>query len=351
MADTWLPPRVDYEVRDGRIITDGSVRNRITGTALAAILGESPWSTPFQVACELLGLARKDISNKPAVKTGVILEPRIIEYAKSTYPEFGTFLAAEEVFEKREGDHDSWASDFEDEVFGGHVDGLVTSPEGDNYILEIKTSANMDSWTDGVPIYYQRQVGLYNEFLTEKDKAYVVLGIVDSGTYASPISWCPSGSNVGMFEMNIDREWMKEGIDRARAWYDEFIMNNTTPEPDPLNPKDMELFNKLCNLTDSVESIQDLIAQYDAVTMRIEEAENRIKVEYDTAEFLKKKIKDYMDVHTLSELTSKDGVSRVVLQSSPRKSYDYARMEADGIDLTRYTTTTTTKTFKFKRKK
>ena len=62
MARKYLAPTCSYEISDGTIRTDGSVHNKVTGTSMAGILGLSPWSSPFQVACALLGLGREDIS-------------------------------------------------------------------------------------------------------------------------------------------------------------------------------------------------------------------------------------------------------------------------------------------------
>lgn len=201
----YTPPKCGFMIDGDRIRADGTHKGRISGTMMAGILGVSPWSSPFTVACDLLGLATEDISSKAVVKAGHALESVVIEYMNAVHPDIGAFVPAEEMFAQREGDHDSWAPDFEDEVFTGHVDGVVMASDGNQYILEVKTSSNMESWLNGVPEYYQWQVGLYNHFITHQDKAYVALGVMNPGALKDPSTWVPSSTNTALFELPIDQ--------------------------------------------------------------------------------------------------------------------------------------------------
>lgn len=113
---SYNSPKCTFTVDGAHIVSDGSVRNKVTGTSMAGILGCSPFSSPFQIACALLGVCRENLDGKPAIETGKVLEPVIIDYLGRTYPDKGFFLPAEDVYEKRAGDHDSWESDFKDDV-------------------------------------------------------------------------------------------------------------------------------------------------------------------------------------------------------------------------------------------
>lgn len=345
MSRQYEPPKCKYRVENGHIVSEGDVRNKMSGTAIGAILGVSPWSTPFQAACNLLGLGREDISGKPAVKTGIALEDRIIRYADSTYSSKGTFLAAEEVYEKRAGDHDSWVSDFQDDYFAGHVDGIVVSPDGEDYILEVKTTGNPEGWVESVPIQYYWQVALYNEFITQKDKAYVVLGIVNNNTYRDPESWVPNINTVGLFEMAIDMEDVREKMQIAREWYDKYIMNGVTPDYDPDNEGDVELYEHLKALTADIDEVQELMDQYWDAETKVNEALVAVENYTTFKEDVKSKLKDYMVAHNLSSLPSKNGQCRGVLGTQSRKSYDMAKMAKAGIDIESYAKTTNVKTF------
>ena len=350
MVRTYLPPKCAFKVEGNHIVSLGDIRTKVSGTSMAGVLGVSPYTTPFQVACSLLGLCREDISNKPAVKVGVALEEKIIRYLGEMHKDIGLFMAAEEVYEKREGDHDSWVSDFDDEYFAGHVDGIVTAEDGD-HILEIKTTGNPDLWIDGVPIGYYWQISLYNEFITKKDMAYVGLGIVDQNTYRDPNSWVPNKNTVGLFEMPIDRADVREKMDQVREWYDTYVAQGVTPDYDPSNEGDVEMFEHLKALVMDMETAQDLMDKYWDAEQQLKENEKQMSELTDTKDNIKAQLKDYLLLHNLANLTSKNGECYGVLTSKTTKSYDYNRMAEDGIDISKYLVETETKTFTIKKSK
>jgi hypothetical protein len=350
MTKTYFSPKCRYEIHGNRIVTDRTVMHKISGTSMAGILGLSPWSSPFQVACNLLGLAREDISEKPSVKVGNKLEPLIISYADQVYgPRYGTFLSAESVYEKRTGDHDSWVSDFDSDVFAGHVDGIVFSEDGNDYVLEIKTSSNLDSWRDGVPEYYYWQIALYNHFLCKREKAYVVLGMVNENTYRDHTSWVPNENTVAMFEMPINQMDVDEKIETVRKWYYEFVEKGITPEYDPSIPGDVEMYEHLVNLAQDVEEISKLVESYAEVDTAIAVEEAKSLSLYVQRDDLKARIKDYLTAHGLSTLDSTSGnyVGKVTNQT--RVKFDEDLMIEDGIDVNKYKVKTVTKSFTVKK--
>lgn len=350
MSKVYFPPKCAYEINGRGIVTDGSVKHKVSGTSMAGILGVSPWSSPFQVACNLLGLAKEDISDKPAVKVGNKLEPQIIAYADRTYgPEYGAFMMAEDVYEKREGDHDSWVSDFESDVFAGHVDGIVFAEDGNDYILEIKTSGNVDAWAEGVPQYYYWQVALYNHHICHKDKAYVVLGMVNENTYRDHTSWVPNENTVAMFEMPIDTKLVEEAISDVREWYETYIAKGITPEYDPNNPGDVEMYNHLVNLAQDVSEVSKLVELYGEIDERIAEEEAKSVELYAQRDELKARIKDYLVSHSLNSLNSTSGGFVGKVSSQTRTKLDEDRMRDDGIDVDEYRIKTTVKTFTIKK--
>ena len=351
MGDTkYFPPKCKFTVNGYNITTDRTVKNKVSGTAIAGILGCSPWSSPFQVACSLLGLGREDISKKPEVIVGQALESDIIKYAGEKYASYGLFMSAEEVYEKRAGDHDAWVSDFNDDVFAGHVDGIVMADDA-NYILEVKTSRNLDSWAEGVPEYYYWQVALYNEFIAKQDKAYVVLGITNEFTMKDYNSWIPNEKTVGMFEMEIDREEVQAKMEEVRGWYNKYIVNGITPDYDPNNPKDVELYNHLDNLAKDVTDIEAMIDQLADIDARIMAHEDEQASLYTFRDNLKKAIKEYQIGHSLSKITSSSGEFESTLYARTTTTFDEPKMVRDGIDVSKYKTVTKTETTTVKRKK
>lgn len=349
MNQVFHAPKCKYEVVDGHIETDGSVVNRVSGTSMAGILGCSPWNTPFQVACALLGVCRPDISDKPSVRVGQELEPVVIDYLAKTYGDRGMFLPAEEIFAKREGDHDAWVSDFEDDTFAGHVDGAVLCDDGE-YILEIKTSINMDSWANGVPEYYYWQIALYNEFLTQKDKAFVGLGMVNQNTHRDSTSWVPNERTVALFEMPIDREDVREKMDLIREWYSTYILNNRTPDYNPDVPGDVEMYNHLCNVKRNIEDVQKDLEEMDSLAKSIQNIEDSMADMCAKMEEYKSNIKTYMECNNLSTIETPSGNMVVTLSTQKRSSIDKKLLQADGIDADKYTVTKTVNVFKMKSK-
>ncbi len=342
-------PECGYTVEGMHLVTDKSVAKKVTGTSMAGILNCSPWKTPFQIACELLGLAREDISFKKSVKRGQILEPKIIAYADQKWSDIGAFLSAEEVFEKREGDHDSWASDFEDDVFAGHVDGIVLKDDGD-YILEVKTTINTESWENGVPEYYYWQVAIYNYFLTKKDRVYFVLGISNEETDKNPATWVATEDNCFIFEEPIDEDDVKNKMAEIRAWYDTYIKNGVTPDYDPTNAKDIELYNHLVRLAANAQQREKMMA--DLATAEADLEAKRYKYGIDALEEHIKAMKEYMKDFMVSNniLEQVDDVHQYKATISQRTTYgwDEGKMISDGIDPAKYKTEKTSYAFSFK---
>lgn len=341
-------PANAFAIDDGCVkVEPGATLHKVSGTSLGGILGCSPWSSPFQVACNLLGVCRENLDGKPAVEVGKNLEGPIIDYADRTYYNIGGFYPAEEIYEKRVGDHDSWVSDFQDDTFAGHVDGIVLRDDGD-YILEVKTSSNMESWVDGVPEYYKLQVELYNHFITKQDKAYVVLGKVNENTYKDWHTWIPNENTVALFELEIDQDAFAGTLDEVREWYGEYILNGITPPYDPTNPGDVEMYNHLIGISQDIDVMSEKVSQYRDLRYEIDAIEAENKDRYDALEALKAELKDYMEANNLVTIPSKEGDSKVSLSTTNRKSLDEGAMIKDGIDVDKYRITKKVNTLRFK---
>lgn len=126
-------------------------REGVGGSDVAAIMGLSRYSTPYKVyEDKALGI-HEDISDRPAVHWGNVLEPVVgAEYA-ANHPErtvrrvngIATSVAR------------PWAQ--------ASLDYEVRDPERGWGVLEIKTAGlrRAEDWADGVPVYYQTQVAHY----------------------------------------------------------------------------------------------------------------------------------------------------------------------------------------------
>lgn len=349
----YLPPKCKYVLeRDGSIQTDLTFVKKITGTSLGAILGVSPYMSPFRAACAMLGLAVEDISDKPAVKAGHVLEPKIVEYANQAYSNTARWIPAEEVFEKREGDHDRWPSDFDDEIFAGHVDGIAVESDGMPCILEVKTTSNIGAWERGPPEYYMWQVRLYSYFVyPEQDHVYFLLGVLDQEQQKNPETWVPSTDNCGVFRVELDETETLMGLARAREWYNQYILNGRTPPYDPTDPKDVQLHEHLRNLTSDADEMSAYLDELAEVRRRLEQKDIEMKEDILREEELNNKIKTYMIAHGCDSIPSKTGTWKGIITRNVRKSIDPQTLRDAGIDPEPYTTKKVVETFRIKENK
>lgn len=127
-------------------------RHGIGGSDVAAMMGLSPYRTPYETWAEKSGLIEPpDISDKPSVMWGNILEPVIGEHYKSLHPD-RTVKRLNAVCRSKER---PWAQ--------ASLDYEVKDPDLGWGILEIKTAGarSADQWDEGVPLYYLTQVTHY----------------------------------------------------------------------------------------------------------------------------------------------------------------------------------------------
>lgn len=355
MTAEYIMPRVDFTIHeDDRFVESHGEARKITGTSIGALLGQNPYMTPFVASAKLLGLGDEaGIGDKPAVKTGIALESRIIDYMRTRHARngesgiFDTILSAEEVYAPREGDHESWKTDWDDPVFGGHVD-CICYVDGRPYIGEVKTAKNLIAWADGVPSHYLWQVYLYNHFITHQSKAYVMLGVVTDETYADPNTWVPSDENCMLYEVDIP-ENIGNVIEAVRDWYGKTVAKGFTALWTD-NPRDRELLDWLRALSAKEENIRAILEEYTGLVKEIEDYDIQIEDKRKHADRLKEMLKAWMDTHSVSELATSDGGFTARISYSQSKKWDETAMRADGIDVDKYLTVNTVKRFTTKNK-
>ena len=349
-AKKYKEPKCSFSLADCCVKTDGKIHNKVTGTAMAGILGLSPFNTPFQQACALLGVCREDLDGTPAIEIGKALEEKIIEYIGERYPEYGMFVPCKDLpdIEKRKGDHETWGSDFDDLIFGGHIDGMVYDQDLNDYILEIKTTSNYKSWSDGVPEYYKLQVMLYNHFMTKRDKAYVAVALVNGVTKATVSEWTPTDDNVFLFQLPINDEEFEKTLTEVKHWYEDYILQGVTPPYDPQNKGDVEMWQHLATIVAPADDIQDAVDRLEEVNELICASEEKMKPLTAERDELRKKIKDYMVNNKKDNIATTSGKFAAVISESCKRSIDPDLLEDDGIDPEKYTVMKVTKTLSFK---
>ncbi|MGW6499389.1 YqaJ viral recombinase family protein [Nonomuraea angiospora] len=142
-------------------------RGRLGGSSIAAVIGKSPWASPYSEWALQKGLVKPEPSNEQQ-RRGHYLEPGILAWFADQHPEFrvrrgGTYVNLDRGYQL--GSPDGLC--FQDGVL---VEGV-----------EIKTDADAygSGWgrpgTDEVPIYYRVQVVWYMDVFGVKRWRFVLL--------------------------------------------------------------------------------------------------------------------------------------------------------------------------------
>lgn len=140
----------------------------VGGSDVAAIMGLSPWRTPYQVwADKVIGI-REDISGRPAVEWGTILEPVVGDHYKALHPD----RTVRRVNAVCRSHGRPWAQ--------ASLDYEVRDPDLGWGVLEIKTASlrSADAWADGVPLWYQTQV---THYLSVTGRPYADVAVLIGG--------------------------------------------------------------------------------------------------------------------------------------------------------------------------
>lgn len=293
------------------IVQKNAPYGKISGTMMSGLLGNNPWNTPFSTAVKMMRMFNEDKSGNQAIRAGVVIEPKILDYLGATH--------GDDIFQKREGDHEVWPSDFDDEFFSGHIDGLM--PDG--AIVEIKTTSRPQDWTKGIPVYYHIQASLYAHFLNT-DRIVFGVGFLDRNASADPDSWSPTKDNTAIIETTV-MDGFDEMMEKAKAIYKDTVLNDTTPVPNMDSEIDREIVRyldaqlwndeQLMSQLELVKSLNDRLTEYKGIEDRLEEAKNELSV--------------YMDYNEVPELENDSlSVTRNVIS---RTSIDTNLLKKDGL--------------------
>lgn len=315
---------------------------KLTGTRFATILGLNPWSTPFEIWCEVTRTYQKPFDDTIYTIAGKTIEPKQAEYMKQTYFMSNlvtpTDIWGKDYFRQTYGDFFR-----ESPVLGGMWDYLLYGKDGKpTTVLEMKTSKRVEDWKDDIPEYYALQAALY-AYLLGVDEVIMVASFLEPKDYDAPEKFVCSGENTITRPFKVSErypDFEKKYVKPALKWWKDYVESGISPAFD--ERKDAEILkalrtNNLSPETDMaalVKEAEDLKAKLDAHAAEVAEDEKRYKVLTDMIK--KAAITQFRDGDKKVSIAG-SAYNWEVSRTSTTK-IDKDAMKADGI-LAKYTTT------------
>lgn len=315
---------------------------KLTGTRFATILGLNPWSTPFEIWCEVTRTYQKPFEDTIYTIAGKTIEPKQAEYMKQTYFMSNlvtpTDIWGKDYFRQTYGDFFR-----ESPVLGGMWDYLLYGKDGKpTTVLEMKTSKRVEDWKDDIPEYYALQAALY-AYLLGVDEVIMVASFLEPKDYDAPEKFVCSGENTITRPFKVSErypDFEKKYVKPALKWWKDYVESGISPAFD--ERKDAEILkalrtNNLSPETDMaalVKEAEDLKAKLDAHAAEVAEDEKRYKVLTDMIK--KAAIAQFREGDKKVSIAG-SAYNWEVSRTSTTK-IDKDAMKADGI-LAKYTTT------------
>lgn len=317
---------------------------KLTGTRFATILGLNPWSTPFEIWCEVTRTYQKPFEDTIYTIAGKTIEPKQAEYMKQTYFMSNlvtpTDIWGKDYFRQTYGDFFR-----ESPVLGGMWDYLLYGKDGKpTTVLEMKTSKRVEDWKDDIPEYYALQAALY-AYLLGVDEVIMVASFLEPKDYDAPEKFVCSGENTITRPFKVSErypDFEKKYVKPALKWWKDFVESGISPAFD--ERKDAEILkalrtNNLSPETDMaalVKEAEDLKDTMERILVHegIPDMEKRYKVVTDMIK--KTAIAQFRDGDKKVSIAG-SAYNWEVSRTSTTK-IDKDAMKADGI-LAKYTTT------------
>ena len=317
---------------------------KLTGTRFATILGLNPWSTPFEIWCEVTRTYQKPFEDTIYTIAGKTIEPKQAEYMKQTYFMSNlvtpTDIWGKDYFRQTYGDFFR-----ESPVLGGMWDYLLYGKDGKpTTVLEMKTSKRVEDWKDDIPEYYALQAALY-AYLLGVDEVIMVASFLEPKDYDTPEKFVCSGENTITRPFKVSErypDFEKKYVKPALKWWKDYVESGISPAFD--ERKDAEILktlrtNNLSPETDMaalVKEAEDLKDTMERILAHegIPDMEKRYKVVTDMIK--KAAIAQFRDGDKKVSIAGSAYNWEVSRTSTTRIDKD--AMKADGI-LAKYTTT------------
>ena len=315
-------------------VTPPKKPKKITATRFATILGLNPWSTAFEMWCEITKTYQKPFEDTIYTLAGKTIEPKQIEYMRSAYGMYNlktpTDIYGPDYFKK------TWGDFFHDyQVLGGMWDSLLVDGNGKpEAVLEFKTTKRAEDWANDVPEYYALQAALY-AFLLGVDDVIMVASFLETTDYENPENFTPSAKNTITVEFKVSERYPNFNmmINTALYWWESHIETGISPDYD--EKKDAEILKALrtnslapdTNIDALITEAEGLKTELEAVYASVTDKEKRLKTVTDQ---IKKYLTGVFRPHDIA--VERKGEQYVwSVSKSVSSEVDKAALEADGL--------------------
>jgi predicted phage-related endonuclease len=315
-------------------VTPPKKPKKITATRFATILGLNPWSTEFEMWCEITKTYAKPFEDTIYTIAGKTIEPKQIEYMRRAYGMYNlktpTDIYGADYFKKTLGDffHDT-------PVLGGMWDSLLVDGNGKpEAVLEFKTTKRAEDWANDVPEYYALQAALY-AYLLGVDDVIMVASFLEPKDYEAPENFVPSAGNTITVEFKVSERYPQFAtmVAAARQWWREYVETGISPNYD--EKKDAEILKALrtndvpadSNIDALIAEAESLKAELEAVYASVADKEKQLKT---VTNQIKKSLTAAFTPHAIA-VEHKGGKYVWSVSKTTSSELDKDAMQADGV--------------------
>lgn len=298
---------------------------KLTATRFATVLGLNPWSTPFEVWCEITRTYQKPFEDTIYTVAGKTIEPKQAQYMKKSYFMTNivtpTDIYGEDYFNRTYGDF------FKDEpIFGGMWDYLLYDENGKPItVLEMKTTKRAEDWAKDIPEYYALQAALY-AYLLGVDDVIMVASFLADKDYKDPAQFIPSAKNTITVPFKVSERYpeFKKLVKKAEKWWKDHVETGVSPAYDEKADAEIlkELRTNTLNPESDIEALlkegEELKTEIDRLSAPIEPLEKRLKI-----------VTDIIKQHALAQF--RDGDKKVSIRGE-KYEWNVSRSETSEID-------------------
>ena len=315
-------------------VTPPKKPKKITATRFATILGLNPWSTAFEMWCEITKTYTKPFEDTVYTIAGKTIEPKQIEYMRKAYGMYNlktpTDIYGQDYFKK------TWGDFFHDyDVVGGMWDSLLVDAKGKpEAVLEFKTTKRAEDWANDVPEYYALQAALY-AYLLHVDDVIMVASFLEPKDYEHPENFVPSASNTITVEFKVSERYPDFAwkVAQATAWWQNHVVTGISPDYD--EKKDADILKALrtnnlspdTNIDALIAEAESLKTELETVYASVADKEKRLKA---VTEQIKKSLVEAIRPNDIAA-EHKGGQYIWSVSRSVSSEIDKAAIEADGL--------------------